>query len=166
MNSKVYWILFLVAIVIAIVIRYKYVSPDVSNEEIAPDFEYVDLDGNGHKLSDNKGSWILLDFWGSWCGPCRAETSDVVSLYDNLKNEKFRIVSIGIESSESRWKSAIKQDGMEWKDHFCDFQMFESPIAKLYGIRSIPAKILINPEGKIQEVNPSFEQIKSLVRGK
>ncbi len=166
MNSKVYWILFLVAIVIAVVIRYKYVSPDVSNEEIAPDFEYVDLDGKACRFSDNKGSWILLDFWGSWCGPCRAETSDVVSLYDNLKNENFKIVSIGIESSEPRWKAAIKHDGMEWKDHFCDFQMFESPIAKLYGIRSIPAKILINPEGKIQEVKPSFDEIKSLVRGK
>ncbi|HMQ48299.1 MAG TPA: TlpA disulfide reductase family protein [Saprospiraceae bacterium] len=153
--------------------KYVYQLPRFHQGEIAPNFTANLLHGAPFELSDLKGRYVLLDFWGSWCGPCRAEHPALVALSRELENtplkdaEGFSIVSIAIESDENRWKRAIEQDGLYWSWHIMDkttsFRFFNSKIAQLYGVKSIPAKYLIDPKGNIIATNPSIAQIRQLM---
>jgi len=153
--------------------KYIYKLPAYSDGEAAPDFSWTTTNQEEVKLSDLKGNFVLLDFWGSWCGPCRAENPHLVKLYDkyhsaNFKKIKgFEIVSVGIERGTKRWQAAIKKDNLKWQHHAFDetksFKFFNSKIASQYSIKEVPTKYLINEKGAIVSVNPTVEQIDKIL---
>lgn len=148
---------------------YYYKMPKFSSGRIAPDFVSVTPSGDSISLSDYQGNWVLLDFWGSWCGPCRIESPDLVKLHQSFSGASFRnaegfdILSVGIETSKTAWTRAIDQDNLYWPDHVSFVQRLRDPVAKLYGVHEIPTKYLINPKGEIVGVNQSFEELNSFL---
>jgi thiol-disulfide isomerase/thioredoxin len=164
---------FLIGIALGIIIykvgSYLYFKPNYITGEKAPEFSTQLIDGSTFKLAEQKGSFVLLDFWGSWCGPCRKENPELVKFYNNYKGadlgngEGLKLLSIAIEKDENRWKQAIQADGLDWKYHTSDLKYFDNEIAKLYGVREIPTKFLLNPDGEIIAVNQSFDQMRNLL---
>lgn len=142
----------------------KYKSGD-----IAPDFEIEHIDGKKYALHDLKGSIVLLDFWGSWCGPCRTKNPYVVSIYQKYKNaqfasaDSFTVFSVALEASAKSWENAIKKDNITWKYNVCDLERMNSKIAKLYGINAIPTTYIINEDGIIIGVDLAPEDIEKLL---
>ena len=120
--------------------------------ELAPDFEINSHKGKKIKLSKFKGKVVLVDFWASWCRPCRAENPNVVEAYNKYRKSKFKnakgfeVISISLDREEAKWKEAIKKDGLVWSSHGWDKT---SEIARKYRVSSIPAGFLIDGEGKI-----------------
>lgn len=117
---------------------------------IAPDFTQNDPTGKPVTLSSFKGKYVLLDFWASWCGPCRQENPNVVKAYNQYKNRNFTILSVSLDrpNGKDAWLQAIKDDGLTW-NHVSDLQFWNNQVAKLYSIQSIPGNYLIDPAGKI-----------------
>lgn len=117
---------------------------------LAPDFIQNDTSGMPVSLSDFKGRYVLLEFWGSWCYPCRQENPHVVKAYNTYKDRNFTVLSIGIEMNETKeaWLQAIKKDELTWT-HVSDFRYFKNEVALLYGINAVPYSFLIDPEGRI-----------------
>ena len=118
----------------------------------APDFELVSPTGKKIKLSKLKGKVILIDFWASWCRPCRAENPNVVEVYNKYNKAKFKngkgfeVVSVSLDRKEEAWVKAIKDDGLIWKNHGWDK---ENVVSTMYGVRTIPTAYLIDGDGKV-----------------
>lgn len=125
----------------------------------APEFTVPSLNGDSIRLSDYRGNYLLLDFWGSWCGPCRQESPDLVSLYGQNKDKGFRILSIALDRDKASWGRAIAKDGLAWDDHGSYLKRMKDPVALLYGVREIPTKYLIDPNGDIIATNPTFAEL-------
>lgn len=120
----------------------------VSVGEVAPDFTLNDPDGKPIKLSSLRGSIVLLDFWASWCGPCRQENPNVVKMYAKYKDKGFSIYGVSLDREEGAWKAAIKKDNLTWH-HGSDLKYWNSAVAQTYGVTAIPATYLLDKEGKI-----------------
>jgi peroxiredoxin len=116
--------------------------------KMAPDFMALTPEGKALKLSDLKGKFVLLDFWASWCGPCRQENPNVVKLYQQFKNQNFTVLGFSLDDDKSKWINAIAEDQLNWY-HVSELKQWDAPVARLYNINAIPASFLINPEGKI-----------------
>jgi len=122
---------------------------------IAPDIEYKSPNGSTYKLSDLRGKIVLIDFWASWCGPCRKVNPSLVALYDKYNKAKFKtakgfeIYSVSLDKSVDSWKNAIEKDGLSWKYHVSDLKGWSSVPAKEYRVRSIPQSFLIDENGII-----------------
>jgi thiol-disulfide isomerase/thioredoxin len=144
---------------------YFYKLPKYNNGQKAPQFEASLINGEVFNLSDLEGKYVLIDFWGSWCGPCRRENPDLVELYNKYNNSTFadasgfEVISIGVENREASWKKAIKKDGLEWPYHIAQMDRFESPIVSQYGVKEIPTKYLLNEKGEIIGVNLDIAEI-------
>jgi len=117
---------------------------------MAPDFTQNDVNGVPIKLSSFRGKYVLLDFWASWCGPCREENPNVVKAYNKYKDKNFTILSVSLDKASSRdnWIAAIRTDGLTWTQ-VSDLKYWNNEAAQLYEITSIPANFLIDPNGKI-----------------
>jgi len=121
----------------------------------APELVYNDPDGKPIALSSLNKKIVLLDFWASWCGPCRRANPELVKLYKKYKNAKFRdakgfeIYSVSLDNSKERWVQAIIKDQLEWSGHVSDLKKWNSEAAKTYGVGKIPTSFLINEEGVI-----------------
>ena len=117
----------------------------------APAFTCKDLNGKSVSLSDYRGKYLLLEFWASWCGPCRAESPNLKAAYDKYKNAGFTILSISVdkEADKDKWLKAIEQDGTGAWIHVAQFQSAESKMSTLYAIPHLPFNVLIDPSGKI-----------------
>ena len=115
----------------------------------APDIVMADTTGKMRRLSDLRGRVVLIDFWASWCRPCRAENPNVVRLYKQYHDQGFEIFSVSLDNSADRWKAAIKDDGLVWPDHVSDLRGWSSAAGRLYGVSSIPATVLLDRDGKV-----------------
>lgn len=150
--------------------RYLYRTPTYVTGEMSTDISGVLPSGDTARLSDIRNKYILLDFWGSWCGPCIAEIPDLIQLYDSYHaarftdGDGFEIFSVGIESNRERWFQTIQYEGMKWQYHISDQQNFDSPIARQYGVRYIPAHFLIDPKGRIITVNQPLADVDKILK--
>lgn len=157
MNKRT--LIYIAAAVILAFVWYRYRLPRFVAGEKAPDIALATVDGARSKLSDLHGKFVLLQFWGSWCGPCRAENPYLLALYNKYHDQGFEIVSIGIESNAQNWQRAMLQDQMRWPYHSSDLKMFDGEIPKIFNIKSIPTTFLLNREGVIMGVSLEPDQI-------
>ena len=127
----------------------------------APDIEMADTAGVIRRLSDLRGKVVLIDFWASWCGPCRMENPNVVRLYRKYHNMGFDIFSVSLDKERDKWVAAIQKDNLMWPNHVSDLRYWSSAAGKLYGINSIPATVLVDRDGTVLARNlrgPQLEE--------
>lgn len=122
------------------------------------DFTQMDDKGNTFQLSSLKGKYVLVDFWASWCVPCRAENPHLLKAYNQFKDKNFEIVGVSLDETRSAWLNAVKHDGMPWIQ-VSDLKGFKSDVALQYGISAIPQNFLVNPEGVIIAKNLRGEDV-------
>ena len=123
-------------------------SGSVGVGAMAPDFTMADTEGKPFTLSSLRGKYVLVDFWASWCGPCRGENPNVVAAYNAYKNKNFTILGVSLDQEKEAWLQAIKADNLGWKQ-VSDLKFWDNATVGLYGYQGIPYNVLINPEGKI-----------------
>lgn len=162
------------AIVIYFLVTRLLPKTGIEERKAAPDFETTGIDGSLFRMSDMQGNYILLDFWGSWCGPCIAEAPSMVQLYNEFADVKFpggykfEIVSIALEKTDRHWKKVADKFGYIWPHQIVEVGKFVrmNDIATAYGVTDIPAKFLIDPEGNFIAVHPSIEEVRSILQDK
>ena len=130
----------------------------------APDFTLSTPEGKPISLSSLKGKVVLIDFWASWCGPCRKENPNLVKLYEKYKDKGFTILSVSLDNDEAAWKKAIETDGLIWPNHVSDLKGWESTMTKVYGFNSIPHTVLVNKEGKINGIGLRGEALEEKIK--
>ena len=127
--------------------------------DLAPELVLEGTDGEEVRLSDLRGQLVLVDFWASWCGPCRRENPNVVNAYKKYRKAKFKsadgftVASVSLDRTPDRWKQAIKQDELDWDWHGSDLAGWDSEAAALYGVSSIPMSFLVDENGIIVAKN-------------
>ena len=176
------FLLILLVLVLGVYLgRTWYFQPKYAQGEKAPVFSGIGLDGKAISLSDFEGSYVLLDFWGSWCPPCRAQNVEWVQFYEeytrnpsieavtpplNTRN-RIQLVSIGLERNADAWKKAIVADGLAWPHHILEktesLKFFTGPNAKAYGITQVPTNYLIDPKGNIVGVNVTPAMVNTIL---
>ena len=131
---------------------------------MAPELAFKDPDGNIRKLSDLKGKVVLIDFWASWCGPCRRENPNVRRIYGLYHDKGFDIYSVSLDRDAASWKRAISDDKLIWPNHVSDLKQWQSEGAAIYGVRSIPATFLLDKEGRIVAKDLRGEALEKAVK--
>ncbi|MFN8261055.1 MAG: TlpA disulfide reductase family protein [Chitinophagales bacterium] len=139
----------------------------------ATELSYKDPNGKEISLSSLKGNIILLDFWASWCGPCRRNNPGVVALYNKFQGKKwvkgvkgFTVYSVSLDQNAENWKQAIQQDGLIWPNHVSDLKGWSSEGAAKYGVRSIPLTVLIDETGYVLAINQNLQLVEQLISKK
>jgi peroxiredoxin len=130
---------------------------------MAPDIKLKTPAGDSLALSSLRGKVVLIDFWASWCGPCRRENPNVKKIYEKYKDQGFEIYGVSLDNNASRWNDAIAKDGLTWK-HVSDLAGWQSSAAKLYGVRSIPATFLLDKEGRIYKSGFRSHELEGLLQ--
>ena len=174
-NPINFLLFFVVAAGLFTVAKHFYMKPKVDGGEKAPDFVAVSHANFGFKLSDLKGKYVLLDFWGSWCGPCIAEVPELIALQERYATAKFKdadgftIVSVAVEKDKQRWAMAIERLGLTWPyqaiDPVSNFKFFDSPIANDYGVKQLPTKFFIGPDRKIIGADMPLAEVEKFLAG-
>lgn len=131
---------------------------------IAPDLAFPDPDGNIRKLSDLRGKVVLLDFWASWCRPCRGENPHVVAMYQKYHDKGFEVFSVSLDRDKESWKRAIAADGLVWPNHVSDLKYWSSEAARTYGVSSIPSTFLLDQNGRIIAKNLRGEALSNALK--
>ena len=137
----------------------------VAPGKLAPDFEELMLDQKTKmKLSDLRGNLVLLDFWASWCAPCRKENPALVELYKKYKKDGFTVMSVSLDTDKEKWKAAIIADKLTWTNHVSDLGGWNSKIAKVYKVNTVPYTVLIDKDERIIKLNLRGEALSSELR--
>lgn len=130
----------------------------------APEIAMKNPKGTELRLSSLKGKVVLIDFWASWCGPCRKENPNVVKLYKKYKSKGFEVFSVSLDQDANAWNKAITQDGLIWPNHVSDLLGWQTPMTQLYGFNAIPYTVLVNEEGNIVGVNLRGEELEQKLK--
>lgn len=128
----------------------------------APTFEMASTDGSMVKLSDFRGKYVLLDFWASWCGPCRQESPNLVKAYNKYKDKGFTILSVSLDDNKVSWLKAIKDDNLTWT-HVSELKQWNSAVARQYQVDAIPASFLLDKQGVILKKNLRGEELEKFL---
>jgi len=150
--------------------RAYFLKPGLVQGQKATEIVDKMPDGSEFALSELKGKYVLLDFWGTWCGPCIQSHPALVELYKRYHGQTFtdgsdfEIVSVAVESHDRNWLAIIQRDQLSWPYHLLAVDLFNSPVVSAYGVKQLPTKFLINPKGIIIGVDPSMGQIDKLLK--
>lgn len=160
----------LTVILVSAAMSLAFIAPEkndsVDPAKIAPEINLENTSGENVKLSSLRGNIVLIDFWASWCGPCRRSHPELVNTYNEFKDAKFKnakgfeIYSVSLDRNKSSWLNAIKKDRLDWKYHVSDLKGWHSEAAKTYNIRSIPSNVLLNEKGEIISTNLRGDRLK------
>lgn len=129
----------------------------------ATDLNYKDPNGNTIRLSSLEGQVVLLDFWASWCGPCRKTNPELVDIYNDYQNKGFTVYSVSLDKKRDAWLNAISQDQLAWKNHVSDLKGWQAEGAQLYKVRSIPSTFLLDKNGVIVARNLHGDDLRSKI---
>ncbi len=166
-RSNVLFVTLLAVVLLGLMAKYVYQKPKFILGEQAPNFETTLISGEKKSLADLRGRVVLLQFWGSWCGPCRAENPHLAELFRKFSGRGFDIFSIAVEQNEARWKNAIEKDGLVWPFHAVemseDLQFFKGKIVEQYQVRSIPQTYLLDKNGTIVGINLSPTELEKAI---
>ncbi len=136
--------------------RIKQLIPrpaGVNEGDVAPEINLASVNGGKIALSSLRGKVVLLDFWASWCGPCRRENPNVVKLYNKYKDKGFTIYSVSLDKSKASWEKAIQKDGLSWENHVSELKHWSSSAARDYNVTGIPSTFLIDQNGIVVAKN-------------
>ena len=175
-------LMFKISIIIFSVFTILYViysfSQNAKIGQKAPEFTTQLVNGENYSLSSSRGNYVLLYFWGSWCGPCIRNAPELVAISENYKSKyfyedsKLEILSVALEKKEKKWKRVVNKFGFNWELQVVHFHkiVLNSSIANKYGVLEIPSKFLIDPDGNIVLSKTSFSEIehyfeKRLIKG-
>lgn len=139
--------------------REEMMSNKIKEGTEAPDFEVPSTNGTPIKLSSFRGNYVLLDFWASWCSPCRQENPNVLLAFNKFQKKGFRVFQVSLDKDKDEWLKAINKDGLGQLKHGSDLQYWNCAPAKLYAVQSIPSNFLIDPKGKIVAKNLRGQQL-------
>ena len=126
-----------------------------------PEISLKTPDNKTLNLSSLKGKYVLVDFWASWCGPCRRENPNVVKLYKKYRKKNFTVYSVSLDEDGTKWKQAIKMDNLIWPNHVSDLKGWQSSVVPMFNIQGIPYTVLVNPEGKIIGINLRGQELEN-----
>jgi thiol-disulfide isomerase/thioredoxin len=152
--------------------KHFYLKPKNITGDKASEISGQLPDGSIFSLKDLEGKYVLLDFWGSWCGPCRQTHPQLVELYHRFQNQHFtdsngfEIVSIAVEENRENWAAAVQSDGLSWPYQLITIGDFNMPMIKAYNVKQIPTKFLINPKGIIIAVDPTLDEVAKILTTK
>ncbi|MDX2048087.1 MAG: TlpA disulfide reductase family protein [Chitinophagaceae bacterium] len=138
---------------------YAQVKPG----QAAPEIKLEDADGNSFRLSEFKGKVVLIDFWASWCVPCRANNPKLLELYGKYKDKGFEILGVSIDNKKDIWQNAIRQDQLTWKQ-VIDDKGWNAESTIVYGVDAIPASFLLDKKGKIAGINMHGRQLEGKIK--
>ena len=142
----------------------NYLSQQIADAKInaigteMPNFSQSDTAGNMVSLSSLRGKYVLVDFWASWCGPCRAENPNVAKAYNKYSNKNFTVLGVSLDRKKEDWLEAIKQDGLSWKQ-ISDLKQWETAARDAYQFEAIPYNVLVDPQGKILATSLRGEEL-------
>ncbi len=149
--------------------KYFYLKPGIKAAQPCPNIESTLTSGEHFDLNSYKGKYVLIDFWASWCGPCRKEAPLLKEFYKEWNTTQFtdasglEILSIGIEDNKETWAAAKEHDLLDWPLHILELDKFNSALVKKFGVKEIPTKILVGPDKMILGVNQTFDSMSSLL---
>jgi len=156
-------------LLLGLILGFSSPSNIIKEDNLAPEIILNNTKGVETKLSASHGKIVLIDFWASWCRPCRVKHPELVSIYNQFKNSKFKkgsrfdIFSVSLDKNKEAWLKAIKQDKLTWKNHVSDLKGWNSEVVSTYNVRGIPMNVLLDENGKVIATNLHGDQLRKML---